>query len=771
MVTLLLLAMLTTVARAHPDFGNALWIGATANAHDSLAGRSIVLMRTVRCGKPIREAKLNICGLGTYELYVNGRKVGDDILAPAWSDYDKTVFYNTIDLTGVLQHAAEANKKPATKGKKASQAGDNTIAVMLGNSFYHEQGLRYHKLKSNYGPLKLLFHLAIVYNDGSRETIESRSEEWKWVESPVVYNSIYGGEDYDARKEDTPPASKAALALRPPLGTLRPQIAAPVKIMERYPVARRLPGMVFDMGQNLAGFPEITVRGRRGQSVKLIVGETLTPDGHVNQKQTGRPYYLTYTLRGSREAAETWHPRFTYYGFRYIEVEGAVMTGDDNPEGLPVLECLQSCFIYNSAPKTGDFECSNRLFNDTYRLIDRAIRSNWQHVWTDCPHREKLGWLEQDWINGEGLVYNYDCRAMIEQTMQQLADAQHADGSMPEIAPEYIKFEGSWAKPFQESPEWGGALVALPFLYMRHYGDSSLVRRYYPAMRRYVDYLHSRDSAYVLRMGLGDWYDYGPGKAGFSKNTPVALVATAHYYRWVSLVQEAALIAGRADEAIMYGVIAERIMLAFQKEFFHPETASYGSGSQCSNAIPLELGIVPLEVKDRVMQHLVDDIHTHGTRLTTGDIGTRYLFNVLVQEGQGELLYRMLNHDEMPGYGFQLKQGMTTLAEQWNPELGASQNHFMMAHINNLLVPWLVGIRVSGRQVTVSPHPVGDLTWAKGSTTVNGKRVSVAWRIENGRFLLDITAPDRQNLHLDNETIDSFCALRHLQLECNIRTE
>ena len=171
------------------------------------------------------------------------------------------------------------------------------------------------------------------------------------------------------------------------------------------------------------------------------------------------------------------------------------------------------------------------------------------------------------------------------------------------------------------------------------------------------------------------------------------------------------------------------------------------------------------------MQHLVDDIHTHGTRLTTGDIGTRYLFNVLVQEGQGELLYRMLNHDEMPGYGFQLKQGMTTLAEQWNPELGASQNHFMMAHINNLLVPWLVGIRVSGRQVTVSPHPVGDLTWAKGSTTVNGKRVSVAWRIENGRFLLDITAPDRQNLHLDNETIDSFCALRHLQLECNIRTE
>ena len=233
------------------------------------------------------------------------------------------------------------------------------------------------------------------------------------MESPVVYNSIYGGEDYDARKEDTPPASKAALALRPPLGTLRPQIAAPVKIMERYPVARRLPGMVFDMGQNLAGFPEITVRGRRGQSVKLIVGEPLTPDGHVNQKQTGRPYYLTYTLRGSREAAETWHPCFTYYGFRYIEVEGAVMTGDDNPEGLPVLECLQSCFIYNSASKTGDFECSNRLFNDTYRLIDRAIRSNWQHVWTDCPHREKLGWLEQDWINGEGLVYNYDCRAMI----------------------------------------------------------------------------------------------------------------------------------------------------------------------------------------------------------------------------------------------------------------------------------------------------------------------------------------------------------------------
>lgn len=199
--------------------------------------------------------------------------------------------------------------------------------------------------------------------------------------------------------------------------------------------------MVFDMGQNLAGFPQITVRGKRGQQVRLIVGESLTPDGHVSQKQTGRPYILTYTLKGSRQG-ETWHPHFTYYGYQYIEIEGAVMAGDKNPHNMPEVDSLASCFISNSAPTTGSFSCSSERWNGTWRIIDNAVRSNWTQVWTDCPHREKLGWLEQDWLNFEGLNYTYDARTMVRQTMRLIADAQHPDGSLPEIAPEYIKFEG-----------------------------------------------------------------------------------------------------------------------------------------------------------------------------------------------------------------------------------------------------------------------------------------------------------------------------------------
>ena len=388
------------------------------------------------------------------------------------------------------------------------------------------------------------------------------------------------------------------------------------------------------------------------------------------------------------------------------------------------------------------------MYNRAYQNIDRAIRSNWQAVWTDCPHREKLGWLEQDWLNGEGLVYNYDCRSMIEQTMQNIADAQHANGAVPTTAPEYIYFKGKWLDPFAESPEWGGALVALPFLYLQHYGDDRMVKKYAPQMFRYVDYLQSKDSCRILKQGLGDWYDYGKGRSGFSQNTPMPLVATAHYYLWVKLTQKAAAMSGKTAEANRYAILASEILQAFQKEFLHVEKAAssgksssdaevkdavekvyYGSGSQASNAIPLALGMVPSQYRKQVLQHLVDDIHAHHDRLTTGDVGNRYLFQALLRNGYADLWYKMLAHDDVPGYGFQIKKGMTTLTEQWNPEMGASMNHFMMAHINNHFLPDIVGIRIEQGRLIIAPQPMGDLTWAKGSTRLSdGKQVAVAWK-------------------------------------------
>lgn len=734
LVILVILGVSSSFAQDY--FGGAQWIGAITRqqAHipegrhyqgavlkeskslwakaDTLSRRSIILRRSFKPWKTIKKAELRICGLGFYELTINNKKVGDAEFAPLWSDYDKSIFYNLYDVTSYLQ------------------LGDNEIRVLLGNGFYNEQGGRYHKLRISFGPPTLKFFLYVIYEDGMRERLLS-DENWEWAPSPIVFNSIYGGEDYDARIEPTD--WKPVVIQEAPKGLLRKQIAKPVKIMEQFPVRKTLRKdslMVLDMGQNLAGYPEITVSGKCGQYLKITPAETLTPEGLCNQKQTGRPHYYTYILKG--EGKEIWHPRFSYYSYRYLQIEG----------DIKVLKDIKSCFIYNSAQRIGEFECSNPLINDTHKLIDRAIRSNWQAVWTDCPAREKLGWLEQDWLNGEALVYNYDAQSMIEQTMQNIVDAQHEDGSMPEIAPEYTQFTGSWAKPFQESPEWGGAIIALPMLYWQHYGELSLAREYYEPMKRYINYLASQDSAYILKMGLGDWYDYGPGRAGFSQNTPMPLVATAHYYQWMCYMYVLAKQLGKRDEAYAFNQRAENIRQAFNREFYDAKRKTYGTGSQCSLALPLYLKLVPEKDYQAVLANLVKDIHQHGDRLTTGDVGNRYLFYTLVKNGHRELLYKMLNHYDVPGYGYQIKKGQTTLTEQWNPDHGASMNHFMMAHIENLLIPDLLGIQRNGDLIEIAPHPVGDLTWCKGSTMSAQGKVSVSWKIKKDKFIMDIDIPE-----------------------------
>lgn len=216
------------------------------------------------------------------------------------------------------------------------------------------------------------------------------------------------------------------------------------------------------------------------------------------------------------------------------------MQGEKNPQKLPVIKRIRSCFVYNSAPKVSTFECSNSIFNGAHRLIEKAVRSNMQGVFTDCPHREKLGWLEQDHLNGPGLLFNYDLTGFIPQTLQNIADAQHPNGAVPTTAPEYVYFQGKGMDDFAESPEWGCTLVVLPFMYYDFYGDDSLIHTYYKNMSRYVDYLATRAEGHILSFGLGDWYDYGNFRAGFSRNTPVPLVATAHYYMIVKYMIRAA---------------------------------------------------------------------------------------------------------------------------------------------------------------------------------------------------------------------------------------
>ena len=732
-------------------------------AVDTLAKKSICLRRKFRTDKKVVEATASVCGLGFYEFSLNGKKVGDSEFAPLWSDYDKSVYYNTYDVTELLQK------------------GENVAGVLLGNGFYNVQGGRYRKLLISFGAPTLLFSLVINYEDGTRETIYS-DNDWKYDLSPITFNCIYGGEDYDARREQegwnkigfNDRQWRPVVVQEAPKGMLRPQKAAPVKIMERYDIQKVTKltseqvasackstkrtvdpsAFVLDMGQNLAGFPEITVRGKRGQKVTLIVAEALTDEGACNQRQTGRQHYYEYTLKG--EGDETWHPRFSYYGYRYIQVEGAVLKGQKNPGKLPVLKNIQSCFVYNSARKVSTFECSNPIFNAAHRLIEKAVRSNMQSVFTDCPHREKLGWLEQVHLNGPGLLYNYDLTAFAPQIMRNMADAQHANGAMPTTAPEYVVFEGPGMDAFAESPEWGGALVIFPYMYYETYGDDSLIKKYYQNMRRYVDYLSTRADRHILSFGLGDWYDYGDFRAGFSRNTPVPLVATAHYYMSVDYLIKAASIVGNDYDVRYYSSLAYDIMVAFNERFLNYDTAQYGTGSQCSNALPLFLrltqsaghqGIYEMDhrLNRKVFMNLVKDVEAHGNRLTTGDVGNRYLIQTLANYGADELIYKMFNHEEAPGYGFQLKFGATTLTEQWDPRQGSSWNHFMMGQIDEWFFNSLAGIRPyvkNGYQIVgIAPKPVGDLKYVKCSYDTPYGVIAVDWTHESGTFTLNLSVP------------------------------
>ena len=717
---------------------------------DSLSARSIIVKKDFQAKGKIAKAEVDICGLGHYELNINGKKVGDSEFAPLWSEYDKTVYYNRYEVTELLQK------------------GNNRMEALLGNGMFNVQrGSRYSKLQQSFGPPQLLLRLVITYENGKRQVIDSDSS-WLWRLSPITFNSIYGGESYDATFESPKGENiwKPVVYTEGPKGMLRLQTAPPVKIMERYDVKSWkyiLPhsidaasmatkrtvqrgAFVCDMGQNLSGFPEISVSGRPGQKITLLVSEKLTPQGACDQRQTGRQHYYQYTIgncsppyKEGQGGGSSWHPRFSYYGFRYIQVEGAVWEGEPNPYNLPVLHKLQSCFVYSSAPEVSSFSCSNELFTKTHRLIERAERSNMQAVLTDCPHREKLGWLEQDHLNGPSLLYNYDMRTYIPKIIQDIVDTQKADGMVPTTAPQYVSF----GNLFDDSPEWGSTLIILPFMYYEHYGDSTLILNNYDPMRRYVDYLTSRADNGIVSHGLGDWYDqWGTEPGGFTKNTPIPLVATAHYLMDLRYVAQAARMKGFIKDAEKYDEMAVFVTRQFNKTFYHPDSCYYGTGSQCSDALPLFLGICP--DKDAVLHHLIEDIKNHGTRLTTGDVGNRYLFQVLSDNGYDELLFEMLNHYEAPGYGYQIRQGATTLTEQWMPENGSSQNHFMMGQADEWLFKSIAGIRQRKgahgmRHLLITPQLVGDIQWVKASTMaatgivrVNATRERIAVEIPEG---------------------------------------
>ncbi|WBL23396.1 alpha-L-rhamnosidase [Zunongwangia sp. HRR-M8] len=709
------------------------------SAANPLASRSIMLRKDFEIDKELRSAKIYISGLGHYKLNINGAAIGNSEFAPLWTDYDKTVYYNIYDVT------------------KQIKEGANAIGVLLGNGMYNVIGERYSKFFVSFGPPTLFLQLDLTYEDGSVESIVS-DKTWKYAKSPITFNTIFGGEDYDARMEqngwDKPEFKdenwREVVIQQSPKGKLVAQLAPPVNVDKTFDVAEsvKLEDTIYvlDMGQNLSGFPKIKARGRKGQKIKIWVGEKLKEDGTISQGGSGKPYYYEYTFKG--EGIEVWQPNFSYYGYQYIQIEGANYIKEEI-QNAPTILKVQSLFLTNSSKPAGTFQSSNEIFNQTHQLIDAAIKSNFHSVFTDCPHREKLGWLEETHLNGPGLFFNYHIEGFIPKVIQDIADAQRENGLIPNIAPEYIVFGGD----FTDSPEWGIAGVILPWMYYEYYGDPSLIKKYYPVMKKYVDYLSSTAKNHIVDHGLGDWYDFGEHAAGYAKNTPIAVSATSHYFYGSKFLAKAAKMLGNSADAQKYSKLTEDIRTAFNSKFYNSDNGSYATGSQFSNAVPIYMDIVQPENKEKVLKSLMDTIKANDYRLTTGDVGNRYLYQTLAENGENETMFKLQNHYETPGYGFQIKFGLTTLTEQWDPRNGNSLNHFMMGQIEEWFYKSLAGIvpdpeHPGFKHFYLEPQLVGDMKFVKATyQSIYGEIVS-EWSKQAKKNVFNYSIPSNTSATL-----------------------
>jgi hypothetical protein len=464
--------------------------------------------------------------------------------------------------------------------------------------------------------------------------------------------------------------------------------------------------------------------------------------GLVNPAGVGSPNYFQYTLRGG--PGEVWTPQFTYTGFQYLQVEGAVPAGHPNPQGLPVVEALDSVHVRNAAPTVGRFECSNPLFNRVDRAIDWAVRANLAHVLTDCPHREKLGWLEVAYLMGPSIAGRYDIARFYRKIARDCVDSQAPDGRVPTVAPAYPAFSGGFAY----TPEWGAAAVLVPQLVHTWYGDPSALRDSYAAMRAFVDYMRSTSQDLVPAPGLGDWYDYGHGQpVGASQFTPVELSAMATFYRCTRGVSETAALLDRPEDERVYGQWADRIRDAFNARFFDGRAEYRNRGSpQCANSMALALGLVPPGAEPAVLNRIVEDLRRRDNQQTAGDIGYAYLVETLARHGRSDVLFDIASRTNLGSYGFIVNNGWTSMPEAWDADTGASMNHCMLGHIQDWFLSWVAGIRPDPAapgfaRFTVAPTPVGPLTWARGRYDSVRGRISSDWRIADGRFHLKLTVP------------------------------
>ncbi len=671
-------------------------------------------------GKPVTRARLYITGLGIYTATINGHATSRAALEPGNTTYASHVDYATSDVTALLRR------------------GQNTIGVRVGPGIYDTKtyGSRYAKFNARIGPPKMLAQLEIRYADGTTQTLVS-DPGWRTTLGATTFSNWYGGEDFDARREpagwdqpggdlsqwagataSTPPSAATVLTARS-----GPAVEA-VDTLAPQAITQPKPGVyVFDFGTNIAGWQQLRVSGPAGTKITLRPAELVHADGTIDPGSTGSPIYDDYTLGGT--GVETWHPEFIYHGFQYIQVEGLPTA--------PTRDTLTAIVLRAANTSAGSFTCSNALINGIYRIIDRATQSNMYSVLTDCPTREKLGWMEEDHLVFDTVARNYDIAAYGHDLVRAMADAQLANGLVPDIAPEYTVFGGG----FRDDPNWGSSMVLVPWNLYRTYGDRSLISTYYPNMQRYVDYLGSRASGNLLDYGLGDW-------ATINATTPAGVTATYGYFKSVDALRGIAAALGLTDDAARYGQLADAIGQAFNAKYFDAAGHTYATGSQASDALALDMGIVPADQRDAVLGHLVANLQANGYHLNLGEIGLPALFDVLSTAGRHDVIYQIATQTTAPSYGAMLARGATSLTEFWDGQ--GSQNHFMLGAISKWFTGGLAGIGQAAESagfsdLVIAPAFVGDLTHVLGRYETPYGEVRSEWHRSGASVSLEVAVP------------------------------
>ncbi len=695
-------------------------------------------------GRKVKCATVIVTGLGYYELYLNGKRIGDHELDPGWTVYDKRVFYSSFDVTKVLRR------------------GRNAAGMILGNGWRNPLPLR---MWGRYNPRDVLavglpsafLQLEIEYTDGTKDRMITDTS-WKTAPSPVLRNSVYLGEVYDARLEQAgwnktgfdDSTWKPAILADPPKGALQEQPIPPIRAGEDIaPVNISQPKAgvyIADFGTNMAGRVELRCSGPAGTRIAVRYGELLYPDGTLNpmtsvcgqlkdrelpegSKQPATAWQEdVYILRG--KGRELWHPRFTFHGFRYAEITGF--------PGTPERWNITAQPLHTDVQSAGEFSCSNKLFNRIHEITRQTLLSNLHSVESDCPHREKFGY-GGDIVAAVGMaIANFDMGAFYAKVVRDFGDDVRPNGGFTETAP-FVGIDSEGLGEGSGPIGWGTAHPLLLWELIRYYGDTQLAEEQYPAAMRWIALLHSKAVDGILKNGIGDH------ESLVEKDTTVS--GTAFYYWNVALMARVARTLGKTDDATRLDAEAAAIAKTFDEKLYDPATGRYGLGTQACQAFALYLGLAPEARRQPALDALKADITAHGDALTTGIFGTRFMLHALTDMGEGELAYKIADRREFPGWGHMIDQGATTLWEHWEfSDNTFSHNHPMFGSVDEWFNKELAGIQpapdaVGFDKIVIKPHIVGGLTWAKAKYQSVRGPVASAWKVRGGRLRLNATIP------------------------------